>query len=103
MRNVKARFQADCDLATFDFGQSRIDQLLIQKLHCDEFRETAQNVVFIGGPGRGKTHLATAIGIAAVQRHGRRVRFLSTVELINALEPEKASGRHGQLAYRLIM
>lgn len=40
-------------------------------------------------------------GIEAIQRHHRRVRFLSTVELVNALELEKAAGKKGQLAYRL--
>ena len=59
-------------------------------------------MVFIGGPGTGKTHLATAIGIEAIQRHGRRVRFFSTVELVNALEQEKAQGKPGHMAYRLM-
>ncbi|MDP4918202.1 MAG: ATP-binding protein, partial [Haliea sp.] len=45
--------------------------------------------------------LATAIGVEAIQRHQRRVRFLSTVELVNTLEQEKAAGKQGQLAYRL--
>ena len=34
--------------------------------------------------------------------HQRRIRFLSTIELANTLEPEKASGKQGQLAYRLM-
>jgi len=55
-------------------------------------------VVLIGGPSTGKTHLATSIGIEAIQR----VRFFSTVELVNALELEKAVGKQGQLAYRLM-
>lgn len=62
----------------------------------------AQNVVFIGGPGTGKTHLATALGVEAIQRHGKRVRFHSTVELVNALEAEKAAGKAGQIAHRLM-
>jgi DNA replication protein DnaC len=37
-----------------------------------------------------------------VQRHGRRVRFFSTVELVNVLEQEKAGGRQGQMAHRLM-
>ena len=43
----------------------------------------------MGGPGTGKTHLATAIGVAGITRHGSRMRFYSTVDLVNALEQEK--------------
>ncbi len=96
-----ARFPAHRDLAGFDFGQSRVDETLVRRLHDGEFIDSAQNVVFIGGPGTGKTHMATAIGVEAVQRNNRRVRFLSTVELVNALEQEKAAGKQGQLAHRL--
>jgi len=67
-----------------------------------KFLESAHNVVFIGGPGTGKTHLATSLGVEAIRRHGKRVRFFSTVELVNALELEKAQGKSGQLAYRLM-
>ena len=97
-----ARFPAHRDLAGFDFNQSKVDEALIRRLHTGEFMDSAQNAVLIGGPGTGKTHLATAIGTEAVQRHGRRVRFFSTVELVNALEQEKAVGKPGQLAYRLM-
>ena len=54
----------------------------------------------IGGPGTGKTHIATAIGVEAIVHHHRRVRFLSTVELVNALEQEKINGKQGRLANR---
>ena len=64
--------------------------------------EAQQNLVFVGGPGTGKTHLATAIGVQAVQHQHRRVRFFSTIELVNTLELEKAAGKQGQLAERLI-
>ena len=49
--------------------------------------------LLIGGPGTGKTHLATALGIAGLSRHGKRVRFYSTVDLVNALEQEKSQRR----------
>jgi DNA replication protein DnaC len=58
----------------------------------DAFLDSAHNVVLIGGPGTGKTHLATSLGIEAIRMHGKRVRFFSTVELVNALEQEKAPG-----------
>ena len=96
-----ARFPAHRDLVGFDFAYSRVDEALVRRLHGGEFLDSAQNVVLIGGPGSGKTHLATAIGIETVQRHHRRVRFLSTVELVNALEQEKAAVRQGQMALRL--
>lgn len=97
-----ARFPAHRDLAGFDFNQATVDEALVRRLHQAEFIPAAQNVVLIGGPGTGKTHLATAIGVEAIQQHGKRVRFFSTVELVNALEQEKANGRAGQLAYRLL-
>jgi DNA replication protein DnaC len=96
-----AKFPAHRDLAGFDFSESCVDETLVRQLHSGEFLHSAQNVVFIGGPGTGKTHLATAIGVEMIQRHTGRVRFLPSVELVNTLESEKAVGKQGQLAYRL--
>ena len=53
-------------------------------------------------PVTGKTHLATALGIQAIEHHRYRVRFLSTIELVNALELEKQEGKQGKLANRLM-
>jgi DNA replication protein DnaC len=96
-----ARFPAYRDLAGFRFEQSAVDVALVKSLHDCEFIEQAHNVVLIGGPGTGKTHLATAIGVQAVMHHHLRVRFFSTIELVNLLESEKAAGKHGQIANRL--
>jgi len=63
--------------------------------------DDANNVVLVGGPGTGKTHIATALGVQAVEHHRRRVRFFSTVELVNTLEQEKVQGKAGQIANRL--
>ena len=46
--------------------------------------------------------MATAIGVQAIENQHRRVRFLSTIELVNALEVEKSNGSTGQLANRLM-
>ena len=62
----------------------------------------ALNIVFIGDPGTGKTHLATATGIQAIQHHHKRVGFLSIIELVNQLEQEKQDGKQGRLANRII-
>jgi DNA replication protein DnaC len=97
-----ARFPAYRDLSGFEFNQSAVDEALVRSLHRCEFLEDAQNVVLVGGPGTGKTHLATAIGVQALQHHRYRVRFLSTIELVNALELEKQQGKPGRLANRLM-
>ena len=97
-----ARFPCHRDLAGFDFEQAKIDEPLVRQLHQMTFLESANNVVFVGGPGTGKTHLASSLGIEAIRTHGKRVRFFSTVELVNALEQEKIQGKSGQLAHRLM-
>jgi DNA replication protein DnaC len=80
-------------LAGFTFVHSRVDQRLVQQLASGEFSQAANNVVLVGGPGTGKTHLATAISVNAITRHAKRVRFYSTVDLVNALEQESSTGQ----------
>jgi DNA replication protein DnaC len=97
-----ARFPIHRDLAGFDFDVSQVDKALIKKLADLSFTQDAQNVVLIGGPGTGKTHLATALGISGLTHHSKRVRFYSTVDLVNALEHEKAKGIPGRIALSLM-
>jgi DNA replication protein DnaC len=97
-----AKFPVHRDLAGFEFGQSKVDRGLIQELSRLAFTEQAHNVVLIGGTGTGKTHLATALGISGITQHGKRVRFYSTVDLVNLLEQEKAAGKVGRLAFALM-
>ncbi len=96
-----ARFPAYRDLAGLDFSHGEVNEALVRQLHRCEFLQDANNVVLVGGPGTGKTHIATALGVQAIEHHHRRVRFFSTVELVNALEEEKAQGKSGQMANRL--
>ena len=97
-----ARFPVHRDLAGFDFNASKVDPTFIKTLATMAFTDQAQNVVFIGGPGTGKTLLATAIGICGVTQHGKRVRFHSTVDLVNALEKEKRDGHAGRIGRSLM-
>jgi DNA replication protein DnaC len=97
-----AKFPVHRDLAGFDFEQSKVDRRLINELANLSFTEQAHNVVFIGGTGTGKTHLATALGVSGITQHNKRVRFYSTVDLVNLLEQEKAAGKSGKLAFSLL-
>jgi len=97
-----ARFPAYKDLTGFDFAFSEVNEAMVRQLHRGEFIDNSDNVVLIGGPGTGKTHIATALGIQAAEHHRKKVRFFSTVDLVNALEQEKALNKAGQLAERLL-
>src|SRR5277367_2679105 len=97
-----ARFPAYKDLAGFDFTSSEVNEAMVRQLHRGEFIGNSDNIVLIGGPGTGKTHIATALGIQAAEHHRKKVRFFSTVDLVNALEQEKALNKAGQLAERLL-
>lgn len=99
---VSARFPAYRDLNGFDFSSSEVNEAPVHQLHRCAFLDEANNIVLVGGPGTGKTHIAKAIGVQAIEHHRKRVRFFSTVELVNALEQEKAQGRSGQIANRLV-
>lgn len=107
MRSVRhqiqaAKFPVHRDLAGFDFSQSPVDRRLVMELADLSFTEPAHNVVLVGGTGTGKSHLATALALSGITRHGKRARFFSTVDLVNALEQEKAQGRAGRIANSLL-
>ena len=97
-----ARFPAYKDLAGFDFASSEVNEAMVRQLHRGDFIDGGDNVVLIGGPGTGKSHVATALGIQAIEHHRKKVRFFATVDLVNALEQEKAMNKAGQLAERLL-
>ena len=56
----------------------------------------------LGGANALAGHLATALGVAGITQHGKRVRFYSTVDLVNLLEQEKSSGKPGRIANSLV-
>ena len=99
-----ARFPAYKDLTGFDFASSEINEALVRQLHRGDFIDGANNVVLIGGPGTGKTHIATALGIQAVEHHRKKVRFFATVDLVILDElgylPFSSSG--GALLFHLL-
>lgn len=56
-----ARFPAYKDLAGFDFAASEVNEAMVRTLYKGDFIDGAHNVVLIGGPGTGKTHVSTAV------------------------------------------
>lgn len=90
-----ARLPIHRNLTGFEFEVSPVDKVLINKLANLGFTEDAHSVVLIGGPRTGKTHLATAFGISGLTHHAKRVRCYSTVDLVNALEQERAKENPG--------
>lgn len=85
-RRIKAaRFPVLKTLDTFDFAaQPSINRSLILDLMRGEYLDQHENILFLGSPGTGKTHLATALGHAACAQ-GKRVRFYSVIELVHQL------------------
>ena len=66
-----ARFPVQRDLDTFDFIQTTINEAQLRELQRCAFLNDACNLVLVGGPGTGKTHLAMAPGRAAIGGHLR--------------------------------
>jgi DNA replication protein DnaC len=95
-----ARFPVMKSLAEFEFDAAPVNEALVRSLHAGDFLDQTRNVVFVGGTGTGKSHLAIAIGANAVNAR-RRVRFFSAVDLVNRLEAELREGRAGRLAEQL--
>jgi DNA replication protein DnaC len=79
-------------LEDFDFSfQPSIKREQIESLHELGFLKRKENVVFLGPPGVGKTHLAISLAITAAKR-GRRVYYGTLIDLITSLEEAQAAG-----------
>jgi DNA replication protein DnaC len=100
-RMGQAKLPTQKDLDTFDFSQASVDERQIRSLYEGQFIEQHTNLIFVGGTGTGKTHLAIAIAAQAV-RNGSRSRFYNLVDLANDLEKEKISGEGGKIASALV-
>jgi len=93
MRTHLARFPFVKTLETFDFGyQPSIDKKQIQTIASCHFIEHGENVVLLGPPGVGKTHLAVGLGLKAIEK-GYRVLFTTAAAMIAALSKALAEGR----------
>jgi DNA replication protein DnaC len=93
-RRIKqARFPVVKTLDQFQWNWPRkLNRLQVQDLFRLRFIDDHTNVIFLGGVGLGKTHLATALGYAACLK-GHTVRFATAVDVVNTLAGAQATGR----------
>src|SRR5215208_3865556 len=85
-------------LGDFDFTfQPSVRREQIESLHELGFVERRENVIFLGPPGVGKTHLAISLAVATAQS-GRRVYYGTLADLITSLEEAQLAGH---LTHRL--
>jgi DNA replication protein DnaC len=86
VRRLKAaKFPSSKTLEDFDFkAQPSINQPLVTELMRCAYIDQRENLLLVGNPGTGKTHLATALGMEACGR-GKKVRFWRTTELLTQL------------------
>jgi DNA replication protein DnaC len=93
MRIAMARFPFQKTLESFDFKfQPSIDAKLVRELASGRYVEGGDNVLLLGPPGVGKTHLAVALGLTACE-HGYRVLFTTAAGLIATLGKALAEHR----------
>jgi DNA replication protein DnaC len=100
-RIKQARFPVWKDLDTFDFSVvAHLNKLKVLELTRCEWIDQHENCCLIGSPGTGKTHLATALGLAAC-RQARRVRFFTAANLVTRLEEEQKAYQLDRFLSRL--
>ena len=85
-RRLKAaKFAYHKSLDEFDFSsQPTLNKSLVLELMRGDYLDARENILLVGASGTGKTHIATAMGIAACGQ-GKRVRFFRVTELITLL------------------
>ena len=93
LRIKAARFPGHKTLEDFNFDhQPSADRTLIAHLGTSTFITEAKNVVLLGPPGTGKTHLAIALGVQAA-KHGHRVLFDSAIGWVARLQEAHSRGK----------
>ena len=93
-RYAKAKFPEYKTYEDFDFSfQPSIDKKLFNDVLTCQFIKEKNNVVFIGNPGTGKTHLSIALGIQAL-RKGPKVLFTSATDMLYTLNAAKADNSY---------
>ena len=101
-RLKSARFPSYRTLNDFDFGfQNSVSRQTLLDLAQLQFLKSKENVILLGPPGVGKTHLAIALGIEAINS-GYRVQFITAQELADQLYSALADGTVAQAINKLL-
>ena len=107
VRLKMARFPWIKTIDQFDFSfQPSVDRKVVRELASTAFVDRAENIILLGPPGVGKTHLAIALGVKAVEA-GHKVLFVTLESMISRLTRARLENRIDrqiqQFAYPKVM
>lgn len=101
-RLKQSRLQPHKRIDTYEFSQQpQLDAALVSELATARFIGNKQNLVLMGKPGVGKTHLANGLGLKAIE-HGYKVLFTHANELIDELQRSRATDTYHRMLKRLM-
>lgn len=92
LRTQMAKFPLDRTLESYDFSlQPSLDRRLVAELETGRYLANAANILLLGPPGVGKTHLAIGLGRKAIQQ-GYSCRFITALDLVHQLTTAEQNG-----------
>ncbi|MCP3966928.1 MAG: ATP-binding protein [Lentisphaerae bacterium] len=101
-RFVQSKLSEEKSIQTYDFSyQPKLDKKLLLDLASCRFIHDKQNIIFMGNPGVGKTHLANALGLE-ILRQGMKAQFLHATELIDLLLVARGNGSYSSIMKKLL-
>lgn len=100
-RLLQSKLNEQKRLDNYDFAaQPELDKSIIMELSSCRFINQKQNVILMGKPGVGKTHLANGLGLEAIKK-GHTVQFIHANSLIDQLHRSKADGSYQRILRKL--